>query len=403
MKGCALLYKTLYYTFVHPKAKQMPLSKGICTLFLPHFGALAVTHGSAVDEEVIVHNGFMTTSASMSLLERGLILGDTLHRTKALFPQARLVLRDLTLEDILWDQILKELYKLTPQIQPVNDRGYIGRWIHAQGFVRADLETLLCTTQTPAGYAANPNLSMLCATASPPGQLSIVRPHEEAHMLNNMSARNLCCFGFHKSLVNLLFDVGLDTLSKIRTLTLRQLTAQFQKEGIRLHKLLNPAESNDPIRSWTPDAVYVEQAIEWHIDQVHQLMSLVTRAIKTGLGQTPSCPRTLSIAVRYRTGHHEGIRHLKTPTRALTRLVDNALLLFQASNHQSDQMLSFTIGLCRLCPNRAVQSDLFARPEVEHLTNVMERRFPGKLCQPISVPRAFVPEEQYVLAPLHEE
>ncbi|SVC92829.1 uncharacterized protein METZ01_LOCUS345683, partial [marine metagenome] len=193
------------------------MSKGICTLFLPHFGALAVTHARSLeDEEVIVHNGTTTTSASMPLLERGLILGDTLHRTKALFPQAHLVLRDLTLEDAFWDHILNQLYKLTPQIQPVSDRGFIGRWIHAQSFVRADFEALLCTMQAPAGYAANPTLSMLCATASPPGQLSIVHPHEEAHMLNNMSARNLCCFGFHKSLIDLLLDVGLETLSKIR-------------------------------------------------------------------------------------------------------------------------------------------------------------------------------------------
>ena len=379
------------------------MSKGICTLFLPHFGALAVTHARSLeDEEVIVHNGTITTSASMPLLERGLILGDTLHRTKALFPQAHLVLRDLTLEDAFWDHILNQLYKLTPQIQPVSDRGFIGRWIHAQSFVRADFETLLCTMQAPAGYAANPTLSMLCATASPPGQLSIVHPHEEAHMLNNMSARNLCCFGFHKSLIDLLLDVGLETLSKIRALTLRQLTAQFQKEGIRLHKLLNPPESNDPIQSWAPEAVYIEQVIEWQVDHERQLLDLATRAIQTGLLQTSSCPRILSLAIRYRTGHCEAVRHLKAPTRTLPQLVDTALLLFHASNHQSDQMLSFTIGLGHLCPNLAVQSDLFSRPEVERLTTLMERRFPGKLCQPISVTRAFVPEDQYVLAPLHE-
>ena len=380
------------------------MSKGICTVFLPHFGALAATHAKSLvaDEEVIVHNGTITTSASMPLLVRGLILGDTLHRTKALFPQASLALRDLTLEDALWDHIINQLYNLTPQIQPISDRGYIGRWVHAQGFVRADLEALLRTLQAPAGYATNPTLSMLCAAASPPGQLSIVHPHEEAHMLNNMSARNLCCFGFHKSLIDLLIDIGLDTLGKIRTLTLRQLTAQFQKEGIRLYKLLKPTELNDPIQSWPPRTIYIEQAIEWQIDHEHQLLDLVKRTIQTGLQQTSSCPRTLSLTVRYRTGHYEAARHLKVPTRALSLLADTVLLLFHQSNHQSDQMLSFTLGLGRLCPNLAVQSDLFSRPEVEHLATLMERRFPGKLCQPISVPRAFVPEDQYVLAPRHE-
>ena len=379
------------------------MSKGICTLFLPHFGALAVTYAqSLADEEVIVHNGTITTSASMPLLERGLILGDTLHRTKALFPQARLVLRDLTLEDALWDHILNQLYQLTPQIQPVRDRGYIGRWIQTQGFVRADFEALLCTLQAPAGYAATPTLSMLCATTSPPGQLSIVYPDEEAHMLNNMSVRNLCCFGFHKSLVDLLSDIGLDTLSKIQALTLQQLTAQFQKEGIRLYQLLNPTELNDPIQSWTPEAIYIEQTVEWQIDYEHQLWGLVTRAIQTGLQQTPSCPRTISLAVRYRTGHYETVRHLKVPTRALPLLADTALILFHESCHRSDQILSFTLGLGRLCPNLAVQADLFSRPEVERLATLMERRFPGKLCQPIPITRAFVHEDQYILAPLHE-
>jgi hypothetical protein len=378
------------------------MSKGVCTLFLPHFGALAVTHAQSLVDEVIVHNGTIATSASMSLLERGLILGNTLHRTKALFPQARLVLRDLTLEDAFWNHILNQLYKLTPQIQPINDRGYIGRWIHAQGFIRTDFETLLCNLNAPAGYAANPTLSMLCATASPPGQLSIVHPDEEAHMLNNMSTRSLCCFGFHKSLINLLFNIGLDTLSKIRALTLRQLTAQFQKEGIRLYQLINPTERNDPIQSWAPAAIYIEHTIEWQIDFEHQLLELATQAIQTGLQQTPSCPRTISLAVRYRTGHYETVRHLKVPTRAIPLLADTALLLFHESNHQSDQMLGFTLGLGRLCPNLAVQADLFSRPEVERLTTLMDRRFPGKLCQPISVTRAFVPEDQYVLAPLHE-
>ena len=377
------------------------MSKGICALFLPHFGALATTRAQSFDE-VIVHNGAVTTSASMSLLERGLILGDTLHRAKALFPRANLVLRDPSLEDTLWDHIRNQLYRLTPQIQAVSDRRFIGRWILMQGFVRSDLEQLLTTLQAPAGYSTNPAFAMLSAAASRPGQLLIVHPHEETKMLSMMPARNLGCFGFHKSLIELLIDMGLDTLSKIRELTLRQLTAQFQKEGIRLHTLLNSTERTDPIRPWIPEIVYVEKVVEWQVEEERQLAALAKQAIQEGFQQTSSCPRTLSLAIRYRSGQHEAIRHLKAPSRDLPLLTDVAMHLFHESNYDPKDMIGFTLALGRLCPNLAVQADLFSRPEVERLTTLMDRRFPGKLCQPVSVTRAFVPENQYVLAPLHE-
>ena len=403
IKICQNYHCVVYYTFVHLIEDSQNMGKGIGTIFLPHFGALAAArHHDLETEEIIVHNGACVTSASWPLLESGLILGDTLHRIRALFPHAQLVLRDPTVEEIQWDYILRQLYRITPQIQPIVDQRLIGRWLHIQGFTRTALAEHLETLHAPAGYAANATMSMIGAATAPPGQLHIVGYEEETRVLSQIPTRHLTLFGFAAAIVDLLAEIGLGTLNLVQELSLRQLRAQFQNEGVRLYTLLHPPNVSAAIKYWDPQSVSTDYAVEWSIHNIQQLHQLVAQATRSVLGQTSSCPRTLSIEAHYRTGLHEATRQLKTPTRDVRLLTDSAINLFQMSRHPSVDMHGFTLSLGRLCTNSAIQTDLFAQPELEHLATVMERRFPGKLCQPVAVARAFVPEAQYELTPLFE-
>ena len=381
------------------------MSRGFGTLFLPHFGAIAAARhrGMTDDEELIVYDGTSIASGSLSLLQRGLIIGDTLHRARALFPHVRLVHRESNVEEAQWEHVLQRFYRLTPQIQPLSDPHLMGRWLHIQGFTHANLVEQLKALPAAAGYAASPTMSMIAAATATTGQLHIVGRSEEAHMLGEAEVRTLACFGFDPALIDLLADVGLGTLDQVQQLSLRQLRAQFQKEGERLHTLLHPAVTSPLLGYWDPRSVSVEQPIEWSVSRTQQLRALANRAACAALRQTPGCPRALALAARYRTGTHEAARHLKGPTRDPRHLTDAALRLFEESPHRADDLLGFTLTLNRLCPNADVQSDLFARPQVEHLITAMERRFPGKLCKPVAAARAaFVPEDQYMLAPLEE-
>ena len=400
----------------------MKKTRGIATIFLPHFGALAALAdlgASELDDEtddpgepyddgaltdrIVVHDGHRITSASWALLEQGLMIGDTIRRTRALFPRAHIAEQEPMREEIHWDQVLRLCYEITPQIEPVINNRYLGRWLHLQGCSRRDLQSLLERLQAPGGYAASRDLSMIAATLAPPGALHVLRPAEEEAVLRQVPTAHLALFGFHPDCIHLLTDIGRAHLAEVRTLTKRQLQAQFQDEGLRLHALLHPDDRlKRPVPYWDPLTVTAHVAIEWPIATQQQLQQALEVIARKALSETPDCARSVSAGATYRRAQHTAMRHLKVPTRALTTLVDLALDLCQTSPHPPDELIALSLALGRLTPNTAVQTDFFHKPAVEHLALAMSHRFPGKLCRPIAAQRAFLPERLYRLSPVLE-
>ena len=400
----------------------MKKNRGIATIFLPHFGALAASELRVADlcvggerdhddddcepaetTDIVVHDGHHITSASWTLLEQGLMIGDTIRRTRALFPHAHIVELEPTWEEAQWDRVLRLCYDITPQIESVMNNRYLGRWLHLQGCSRRDLQSLLERLQAPGGYATSRNLSMIAATLAPPGTLNVVRPAEDETVLQQVPTAHLALFGFHADCIRLLMDIGQSSLAAVRTLTKRQLQAQFQDEGLRLHAILHTNDRvRQPVPYWDPLTVTARVAIEWPITTQQQLQQALELVTRKALAETPDCARSVTIVATYRRAQHTAMRHLKIPMRALTTLVDLALDLCQASPHPPDELIALSLALGRLTPNAAVQTDLFNKPAVEHLALAMSRRFPGKLCRPIAAQRAFLPERLYRLSPLVE-
>ena len=372
-------------------------TKGIATIFLPHFGALAACSNLNLVENVIVHDGHRITSASWDLLEQGLVIGDTIRRTRALFPSADMRELDPTLEETQWDRILRICYEVTPQIEPVINKRYVGRWVHLQGCSRRDLQVVLERLHAPGGYAIDRDLSMIAATLAPPSTLRITKPHDGD--LHHVPTEHLALFGFHIDCIRLLMDIGQANLAAVSTLTARQLQAQFHDEGKRLYKLLHPAHHTQPVPYWDPLTITAQIAIDWPINTQQQLQKALDVVTRKALSKTPDCARSLTVTATYRTTQHTGMRHLKSPTRAVAPLVDLALGLCQTSPHPSSELIGLSLSLGRLT-YVAVQTNLFDKPAVEHLAMAMSRRFPGKLCQPIPTQRAFLPECHYRLSPL---
>jgi hypothetical protein len=382
-------------------------NRGIATLFLPHFGALAAATNHSREAElvddIVVHDGRTITSASWNLLEQGLVIGDTLRRTRALFPDAHMTELEPSIEEVQWDRILRICYEITPQIEPVINRHCVGRWLHLQGCSRGDLQVILERLQAPCGYATTRELSMIAATLALPATLRIVRPTDDA-MLQQAPTAHLALFGFHVETIRLLLDIGQSNLAEVQSLTQRQLQAQFQEEGLRLHKLLHPDDHPlRPVAYWDPQTIAAQTAIDWPVhtqQQLHQVLNFVARK---ALSETTDCARSVTIVATYRSAQYTAKRSLKYPTRTLTTLVDLALGLCQASPHSPGDLIGLSLSLGRLTPNAAVQTNLFDKPVVEHLAIAMSRRFPGKLCRPIAAQRAFLPERHYRLSPLMED
>ena len=380
----------------------MKKNNGIATIFLPHFGAFAA-RADATADNIVVHDDHRITSASWNLLEQGLVIGDTTRRTRALFPEAQIDERDPVLEEAQWDHILQTCYEVTPQIEPVNNKHYMGRWIHLQGGSRRDLQLVLERLQAPGGYAIGRDLSMIAATLAPPNTLRIVKPAESDAALREVPTAHLALFGFHVDCIRLLIDIGHTNLAEVSTLTERHLQAQFHKEGRRLYRLLHPDScTTRPVPYWDPPTVTAQVALEWPVHTQQQFQQALEVVARKALSETADCARSVTVVATYRTARHTGMRHLKRPTRALTTLVDLALGLCKTSPHAPNELIGLRLSLGRLTPNTAAQTDLFAKPAVEHLAIAMSRRFPGKLCQPTPTQRAFLPEHLYRLSPLLE-
>ena len=369
-------------------------------LFLPQFAAWAVVCRTRLRQEVVVHYRNQVFSCTSGLLQRGLEIGETINRARALFPKAQFFPRERGIEEIYWEDLLHQLRDCTPQVRPLEDFQLVGRWVLVQGFDPGRLQRVICEYEAYAATAATPTCAMVAATGAEPGQL--LQIDRMAQLYESIPVGCLRFFGFDRSMLEFFDLLGFRALADLQALTQRQLVAQFRDSGRRLFKLLHPGPTR-PLANRDDQAVTCSEHLEWELADGLQLEEATARLLRSALSKDPRCARRLKLRLQFRDGTKAACRLLKRPTRRfdllmliLRGLVEDLL------DRPASEITGLAVGLGSLVQPESVQEDLFRPGQNRPFLHSLAKRFPGKVHRPSPVP-AFLPERAFSLDPIRDE
>ena len=380
------------------KIDQRPDPVQFACLFMPHFAAGALA-GRGGDREVVVYCRDRVFSCTAALFDRGLEIGETVSRARALFPRALFLPRQRGLEEHRWDELLQQLHDCTPQVLPLHDDQLIGRWVLLQGFDPDQLQSRVRECQARAATGVTPVEVMVAATGAASGQLLQVDCRHDLY--SRTPVEQLKFLGFDRDLPGFLLLLGFRYLADLEVLTKRQLVAQFRSAGQRLYRLLHPP----PVRALArrdDEAVDRTEGLEWSPGDRQQLEEICARLLRSALDEDPRSVRNLKLVLQFRNGSRSASQLLKRPSRRFELLMAVfCALIVRSLDRRESEVTAVTVRLGGLVPSDAEQADLFQPQQGRCFLHALARRFPGKLHRPALVP-AFLPERAHAREPLRD-
>ncbi len=359
-------------------------------------------------------------SCSPSLKRRGVELGDSVERVRALVPQAEFHLRDVEIEKAVWDHVLARLYSLTPRILPISDPKSPssrplgiwenGAWALLQNPDMNGLSHLAGDLDAQIGSAPARAWCMLAAAFSKPGCLTSIPPGMVMPFLRQAPVSLLQHVGFCPDLTARLELFGLKAVAHLTSLTRRHLSAQFGNDGETLFDFLHPDEEEPPVPNYEPCVLSAQYDFEWPVFEPADLQPALSHLLEQLIAQLRGYSAR-HIALKLKGGrrelNRESSRILKNPTNRPSILTNAANTLLQQTLFKKPSTRSQTpcgsgvqsivlelSGLSLLPPEQAT---LFrAKPTISPLVKSMDTRFPGKLLRPVhSHADPFFSEEEY--------
>ncbi len=104
----------------------------IIGLHIPDYPAWALSQYYKIPEPLIAVEKNTVISLSCELNGSEIAIGDHIERAKSLEPNAVCFKRDRLLEAVILEDIVKDLYRMTPQIMSVQNNVWAGCWIFLQ-------------------------------------------------------------------------------------------------------------------------------------------------------------------------------------------------------------------------------------------------------------------------------
>lgn len=427
----------------------------LACFYIPDFAAWALAQrwcdGNPAAELAVCARGRVLSCTPA--LRRTVTPGDPVDRARRLAPNAQFLLRDVAVEQALWDHLLFQLYELTPQVQAIADplasagrrppRRHAtadgdlfgthddttatkpcpglwdnGAWTWLEGPDRAGLEGLARELGARVGVAGGRSWALLAAAYADPGSLTTVPDHMVAAFLRQAPVELLSTLRFAADLIERLQLFGMRAVGHATHLTRRQLQAQFGTEGVRLFELLHPPAVEPPVATFDPRVLRAGYDFEWPVFEPAQLQPVLHHLLaQLATRLDGRSARHLEVRLHGRDPHDRSAnRILKEPTRRLDVLrtaADNLLLTAltaaalttvaaqRAPTGRSVHRLSVTLSGLTHLPGR--QAQLFTRRTdlLPALVRVMDTRFPGKLLRPVRTHAdPFFPEEEYRFEPV---
>ncbi len=180
-------------------------------------------------EPLIIHRKGRVYSACSRVLETGVRLGWDLQRAQSLCPAAKAQNYNANLEAYAWEEILKQLYGLTPRLEP-----------HAPGALffeppversiawlstMAAFSKLVSQWNAQAGLAGDRATAELAARQAKPGEFRRIR--DTRGFLRSAPIRALAGLGLSEDAIERLDWFGFNTVYELQQLTRSQIDSQF--------------------------------------------------------------------------------------------------------------------------------------------------------------------------------
>jgi hypothetical protein len=424
---------------------------------IPDFSAWALARrwceGDSAPAVAVCEHGRIL--ARTPALHRDVAVGDPVDRARRLAPWAQFLLRDPAVERALWDHVLFQLYRLTPQVQPIPDplrpvdrriggrqrrqpttgdlfsdpvasvpldreglaRGLWdnGAWAWLEGPDHPRLEPMARQLGGRVGVSSGRSWALLAAAYADTGAITTVPAHMITPFLGQAPIELLETLRYTSDMVQRLQLFGVRAVGHAMHMTRRQLQAQFGDEGARLFELLHPPEVELPVADFDPRVAQAHHDFEWPVFEPGELQPvlhhLLAQLVTTLDGRSA---RHIEVCLRGRSAHHRtASRILREPTRRLDvlRTAADVLLMDALTSHppassrapsgRSVQRLRVTLSGLTEVP--AQQASLFGRRSdlFPALVRAMDNRFPGKLLRPVRAHAdPFFPEEEYRFEPV---
>ena len=180
-------------------------------------------------EPLIIHRKGRVYSACSRVLESGGRIGWDLQRTQSLCPTAKARHYDANLEAYAWEEILKQLYGLTPRLEP-HMPGVLffepppersTSWVPTM----AAISKLVRKWNAQASLATDRATAELSAQLAKPGEVR--RIHETRGFLRNTPITALAGLGLSEDAIERLDWFGFNTVYELQQLTRSQIDSQF--------------------------------------------------------------------------------------------------------------------------------------------------------------------------------
>lgn len=373
---------------------------------LPDFPAWAFARQEGLDGPLVVVERERVVAASAAARRRGVQPGFALERARALAPQAQVRVRDRGLEEAIWEEVLAELSGHTPYLEPV---------VPGEAFGQAPATTWRALAErlgARVGLGPERATARLAAHRIAPGHVLVIdEARRDAFLarygveaLTSLDHRPGAGRGFSEDLVERLRLFGYPTLGAVRSLTRRQLDAQFGEEGVRLHDLLHPGEEPPVPLYQAPPSLTAAVEFEVPCGEPGELLpALAPLAEEVARELRQVVARRVTVRVEAYGGLRRSATRVLFEAAADWRRVLSAarpLLLDVLGAGTEVDRLALELGALR--PAARGQGALFAeRPSPYMAARGVHRRFPGAIRRAVVVYAQF-PEDRVQFEPFVE-
>jgi hypothetical protein len=325
--------------------------------------------------------------------------GITADRARTLCPAANLRLRDKTMEEAAWEEVLLSLYQITPFLEGGNPPFV---------FFRPDdvplFRELSAGLKIQMGIGPDRPMAQLAALRAARGNTLILQKSVVGDFLARFPVERLVELGFDEDLLEQLRLFGYPSLDRVKTLSRRHLSAQFGEEGERLHALLHPGESL-PIPMYRPPRVIqVEFDFEHPCREPAELLPVLEHLVGQAatLLRSERCRRLAVTAQEYRSGgNFIASRILSMPLGSARSLMNVASPLLQRMLSASLDIGVLSLELGSLHRPDSLQTALFReRPSVRKAVRSVHRKFPGIIRQAVVREDVLFSEDEMRLEPI---
>ena len=200
-------------------------------------------------QPVVVHRNGRVIARSETAQERGIGAEWTVARAQSLVPQVLAVPYDAHACAHAWEQVLDELWQLTPRIEETDKRthatnahGRVCFEVPTRRAERRQLLQLVKEWEARCGVATNRALAELAACVAMPGRVELVKSGGESAFVRKVSVSALVHAGVSAATIERLEWFGLFTVARLRalqtrsadrTVPRRRLIGPFRSCGLR--------------------------------------------------------------------------------------------------------------------------------------------------------------------------